>query len=191
MSTATQTNTTEGNALDAALRLQGMSLDELKAEAQRLGVQLQTTDKADIINEMISAATAIGTDAKPGMLVSLHSRTAEAEEIVLAARNVIVQNKAAGKYFNLFLKNQKGSFYTQRVPGCRLTPERIADVLNAVQTLPDGSQETLVQQLRDHPEAFQDTWLVLMTRFNATTQKWNSFVMLYLREKQEVIEKSF
>lgn len=187
MTTATKTNT---NQLESALRFQNMSLDELRVEAERLGVVLQTTDHGEIIDQLIAASVERPEKAEAGILISLHSRDAEAKETILKARNVIVQNEQAGKSFSMFLKNQEGSFYTQRAAGCRISNERLNDVLRIVSPLPDGSQDATLKQLRAAPESFEDPVLVRLRRRNQDGT-YSSYVMLYLKKRQKLAEQNF
>lgn len=180
----------QSNTLESALRFQEMSLDELRTEAVKLGIQLQTTDKADIIDALIAAGVQQPATAEAGFLVSLHSRTDEAKATIIQARNVILKNEQAGKVFSLFLKNQEGSFYTQRTAGCRLSPERMDDILAIVSPLPDGTQDAVLAELKATPEKFEQPLLVRLRRRNQDGS-YGSYVMLYVKRKQKLVEESF
>jgi hypothetical protein len=187
MTTITKTNE---NELATALKFQEMSLEELKVEADKLGVKLRTTDKAEVIEALITASVQRPETAKPGMLISLHSQDDEALKTIVAARNVILQNTQAGKFFSLFLKNKEGDFYTQRAAGCKVSPERLESVLKIVTALPDGSQDEILQELKTQPEAFDEPLLVRVQRRNADGT-YRHYVMLYVKHKQKLVEQAF
>lgn len=189
MTTMTKTNANMGE-LENALRFQKMSLDELRVEATRLGVVLSTTDHGEIIDALIAASVEKPATAKAGTLVSLHSRDERARDIILRARNVILQNEQAGKTFSLFLKNREGSFYTQRAAGCKISLERLQDVLSIVSPLPDGSQTEMLTALAQNPEQFEEPILVRMRRRN-DDGSYSNYCMLYVKEKQKLAEQSF
>lgn len=189
MTTATKTNTNT-STIDDALRFQEMSLDELRAEATRLGVALKTTDHGEIIDALIAASVEQPATAEAGMLVSLHSRDERAREIIVKARNVILQNEQAGKTFSLFLRNREGSFYTQRAAGCKVSMERLGDVLSIVAPLPDGSQQESLTSLQSDPSAWEDPILVRLRRRN-DDGSYSNYVMLYLKKRQKLAEQSF
>jgi hypothetical protein len=187
--TAIKTDT-HANDLEAALKFQEMSLDELRAEAAKLGVKLQTTDSTEIIDQLIAASVEQPATAEAGMLFSLHSRDTEARNMILRARNVILQNEQAGKTFSLFLKNREGSFYTQRAPGCKVSPEKLAKIMRIISTLPDGSQTQVLEELETNPGAFEDPALVRLRRRN-DDGSYSNYVMLYVKRKQKLVEQSF
>lgn len=189
MTTATKTDSTT-NDLESALRFQEMSLDQLRVEATKLGVALQTTDHAEIIDALIAASVAQPVTAEAGMLISLHSRDDKARNTIISARNVILQNEQAGKTFSLFLKNREGSFYTQRAPGCRISMERLSDVLDIVSALPDGSQGQVLKDLVSDPTTFEEPVLVRVRRRNDDAS-YSSYIMMYVKRKQKLTEQSF
>jgi hypothetical protein len=187
MTTATKTET----VLEEALRFQTMSLDELRDEANRLGVRLEKgAAQSEIIDALIAASVEQPATAESGILVSLHSQTEEARNLIVAARNVILQNEQAGKTFSMFLRNREGSFYTQRAPGCRLSMERLGAILDIATPLPDGSQEEALTGVQEHPEQWENPLLVRVRRRNSDGS-YSNYVMLYLKKKQKLAEQSF
>lgn len=189
---STNTQTSTSNDVERALRWQEMALDELHAEATKLGIELtEQADKASIIDALLNASTEVPETAEAGHLISLHSRDQDAKELVLKARNVIVQNEQAGKTHSLFLQNREGNFYKQsNVPGARCNPETLARVLNIASPLPDGSQNQLIADLKAHPESFEQPLVVRMRRKNAD-DPYSNYVMLYCKRRQVLAEQTF
>lgn len=190
----TNTNTNQNNDSDVerALRWQEMSLEDLHSEAEKLGIELKDqAEKADIIDALLSASTETPDTAEPGVLISLHSRDDSAKALVLTARNIILQNEEAGKTFSLFLQNKEGNFYKQtNVPGARIQPATLQKVLAIVSPLPDGSQSEVLAELRSNPSAFDEPLVVKMRRRNADNT-YNSYVMLYVKRNQKLVEQTF
>lgn len=184
MSEATKKTETKSE-LETSLELQEMNIEELVAKAKELGVVLKTTDKSAIIDEIIAAGVQGKSEAlESGTLLSLHTRTEEAAELVRSARQAIVNNEQGGQYFTVFLKNINGEKYSNRIPGVRLSEARVPAILDLVCTVPDGSQDAILEEFKASPENFKQPLLVRVRRPNkAAGQGFQNFVMLYLERK--------
>lgn len=187
----TKTNP-KNDVFDAALKFQEMTLEQLRSKAKEMGVDIQSNDRSEVIDELIAASVKLPEEAKPGFLVSMHSRTPEAAELVIDVRNRILSNQQAKVRKTLFLKNSKGASYTQSAPGIRITtPEGLKRVLDILTLTPDGSQEAEIAALRETPELFETPWLVYLRRTNSDGSARN-YVMLYVKRKQdEIAEQTF
>jgi len=190
----TNTKTNENTATKAwvnDLELASLTTEQLREQARLRKVTLTSNDKADMIDEIISAGVEQPTAAKAGSLISLHSRTDEAKALINAARNVMTKNEAGKKTFTLFLQSREGQFYNQKfVPGCRVSPERLQDVIAITSPLPDGSQNELLVDVVEHPEKYEEPLLVRLPRRNQDGSS-AQYVMLYIKLKQKLVEEKF
>lgn len=186
MSSKTKTKTV--NPID----MRTWNLDALIAKANELGVQVaDTMDASDIIaaiterNEDKEGNQAMQPSV--GMLFSLHSRTPEAKQLILDARNAITVNTDAKRKFDLFLEDREGRYYRREAEGVRVTSAKMQDVLTIVADLPNGPQREKQQKLLDdyntNADEFQDPLLVHLKRRNNDGNGTGMYVMLYLRKK--------
>lgn len=183
---ATNTNSTALETLVTDLELASLDMDQLRLVAEQRKVQLRATDKAGMIDEIIAASVETPNAVEAGTLISLHSKTDKAKQTIAAIRNAQMVNQEGGITWSLFLKNKEGTFYYNKgVPGVVLSNERKQDIYEILSPLPDGSQDALIQEFKDHPENFKDPVLVRVSR----TQL--SFCMLYLSRKQKIVEQKF
>lgn len=175
------------------LELAELNMEQLREQAELRGVKLKSTDKAGMIDELISASVESPTEAQPGVLVSLHSRTDEAKALIKKVRNIMVKNEEGGKTFTLFLKNREGTFYNQKgMPGCRVSEENIDKIWAILSPLPDGSQDALLKDFRANPSKYEQPLLVRVVRKQSEGPRdTTSYVMLYLKLKQKLVEETF
>lgn len=175
--------TQEPNQLEAQLELENLGVQELVVKAKELGIIVKTTDKSELIAAIIEAGVSVSSDkTEAGMQVGLHSKTDEAKALIQSARNAIVTNEQNGKYFNCFLKNQAGVKYRVRLPGVPVSAASLPRVLDIISTLPDGSQEETIKELKEHPENFKQPLLVRV-RKKTGERTYQQFVMLYIERK--------
>lgn len=178
MTTNTATNTVK------AFKLQKMDLSELQAEAIKLGVDLKTDDKAKLIDAIISSSVTAPSSATAGILIPLHSRTEEAKNMVLDARNRALSNREAGSEIRLFQKNFKGNFYERTVPGVHMKNETFARFVEHAANPLEGQQDEIDAALED-PESFERPAVVMVTKYQDNVQR--NYMMLWLRRKNAVV----
>jgi len=110
--------------------------------------------------------------------------------ILRKARNVIAANQEAGVYFPLFLANREGSFFQARRPGVKLTSRNLHKITDLVRLPPDGNNKDIFEAFLSAPETF-DTPLLVQTKKKMADGQWRSFVMLYIKAKQNMVEQVF
>ena len=180
------TNNTVLNT-NQAVRLQKMDLTDLKTEAKKLGVALtDTDDKSELISAIIAAGTSGEGSLEPFVLIPLHSRTKEAQELILRARNITLENEAAGQRIRLIQQNQDGNLYTRQVAGTYLKLETFKQYVDTC-AVPFEGQETVINDLMDRPEEYEKPAIVRI--FKTQNGARRTYMMLAIRKKCNPVVK--
>jgi len=195
-------STENATEMDQIMALSDLNIEQLQIKAKDLGVEVQDSAVENdyveaIVEAMAERSDEVQTEVKHGNLISLRSRDQDgnpiegASDLLKAARNKILANKEAGVQFDLFLQDRAGDSYNRRAPGVRCTNKNMHRIEELTSLLPDGSQDAVWEQFKANPEQFEAP---VLAHINRRTSNGNnrSFVMLYLREKQEnLVEVNF